>query len=153
MSVGSYCQGSVCNALPGETLRTAAQRMEKEGMGSLVVVEEDRPVGVLTDRDLVLHVLAGRRDANEARVRDAVARPAVTIRADASLPDATDLMRRRRLRRLPVVDSEGSLVGVITADDVVRLLAEEVMGLARVAASLSLKWKKSSPDEQEADTK
>lgn len=135
MSVGSYCQGSVCNALPDETLRTAAQRMEKEGMGSLVVVEEDRPVGVLTDRDLVLHVLAGRRDANEARVRDAVARPAVTIRADASLPDATDLMRRRRLRRLPVVDSEGSLVGVITADDVVRLLAEEVMGLARVAAS------------------
>ncbi|MGI9590858.1 MAG: CBS domain-containing protein [Myxococcota bacterium] len=135
MSVRSYSQGSVCNARPDETLRAAAQRMAKEGMGSLVVVEEDRPVGVLTDRDIVLHVVAGRRDADQARVREALERRAVTIDADAPLPAATDLMRRRRLRRLPVVDAEGGVVGVIAVDDVVRLLAEEISGLARIATA------------------
>jgi len=135
MSVGSYSQRSVCTAKPDETLRAVAQRMEKEGTGSLVVVEEDRAVGVLTDRDLVLHVLAGRRDAGETRVRDAVQRSAFTIGGDARLTDATNLMRRHRLRRLPVVEAEGRVVGMISADDVVRLLAEEITGLARVAAA------------------
>lgn len=135
MSVETYGQRSVGTAQPDETLRTIAQRMEKEGLGSLVVIEDEKAIGVLTDRDLALHVLAGRRDADEARVRDAVERPAVTIAADAPLTDATDLMRRRRLRRLPVVDAEQRVVGLISADDVVRLLAEEIMGLARVAAA------------------
>jgi len=135
MSVRSHCQPSVCNALPNETLRAAAQRMAKEGTGSLVVLEEDRPIGVLTDRDLALHVVAGRRNADEAQVRDALERPAITVAADAPLAEATELMRRRRLRRLPVVDAEGGVVGILSADDMIRLLAEEITGLARVAAA------------------
>jgi CBS domain-containing protein len=82
----------------------------------------------------MLRVLAEGRDADETTVRDALGRPAVTLHADAPLGAATDLMRRKRLRRLPVVDDEEQVVGVISADDVVRLLAEEITGLARVAS-------------------
>ncbi len=135
MPVGDYGQSAVCTARPDETLRAAAQRMEKHGVGSLVVVEDERPVGVLTDRDVVLHVLAERRNADATSVRSAVARSAVTVPETAGLAQAADLMRRHRLRRLPMVGPAGEVVGVISADDLVRLLAQEITGLARVSAS------------------
>lgn len=135
MSVGSYCRRGVATAEPDETLRAAAQRMEKEGVGSLVVIDEDRPVGVLTDRDIVLRVVAEGGDPDETRVRSALGRPAVTIDAEARLADAAERMMRRRVRRLPVVDQEERVVGLVATDDLVRLLAEEITGLARVSAS------------------
>ncbi len=135
MPVQDYCQQSVSTALPGETLRAAAHRMESEGVGSLVVVEEDKLVGVLTDRDIALHALADGHDPDDTPVQSALRRRAVTIAGDAGLGEALDLMRSRRLRRLPVVDAKGRGAGIIAADDVVRLLAEEITALARVSAA------------------
>ncbi len=135
MPVKDYCQQSVCTASPGETLRAAAQRMESQGVGSLVVVEEDKPVGVLTDRDIALQALADGCDPDDTTVQSALGRPVVTIAGDEGLGEALELMKRKRLRRLPVVDAKGKGVGIIAADDVVRLLAEEITGLARVSAA------------------
>jgi CBS domain-containing protein len=109
--------------------------MEKEAVGALVVLEEGRPSGVLTDRDIVRHAVAGRHDPDTMQVREAQGRPAVVIAADARLSDATALMSRHRLRRLPVVNAEGAALGLISGDDIVRLLADEISGLAHVAAT------------------
>jgi CBS domain-containing protein len=106
--------------------------MEKEGVGLLVVVEEGRPLGVVSDRDIALEVLAGRRDAAATRVEDAMTKRPVTIPADAPIAEAALRMSRQGVRRLPVVDGEEKTVGVIAADDLVRLLAEEIAGLAAV---------------------
>ncbi len=133
MPVGSYCRRSVCTAHPEEGVRGAAQRMEKEGVGLLLVVEEGRPVGVLTDRDVALEVAAARRDPSEVRVADAMTRDPVLIAASAPLPQAASLMARTGVRRLPVVDEAGSALGVFAADDLVRLLADEIGGLADVS--------------------
>ena len=104
MPVGSYCRRSVCTANPEESVRSAAQRMEKEGVGLLVVVEDGRSVGVLTDRDVTLQVTAARRDPGEVRVAEAMTRDPVQIAAEESLAQATALMSRKGVRRLPVVD-------------------------------------------------
>jgi CBS domain-containing protein len=106
--------------------------MEKEGVGLLVVVEEGRPVGVLSDRDVALAAGAGRRDPAATRVEDAMTRSPATIDADAPIAEAAHRMSRQGVRRLPVVDADGRTVGVIAADDLVRVLAEEIGGLAAV---------------------
>ncbi len=135
MPVGSYCRRSPCTANPEETLQTAARRMEKEGVGLLVVVEEGRPIGVLTDRDVALEAVAELRDPETTRVEDAMTPRPVTIAVDASVAEALKRMHGDGIRRLPVVDAENRTIGVIAADDFVRLVAEEVGGLAGVVTA------------------
>lgn len=128
MSIRAYCRRKVCLAVPDESVEAAAQRMEREGVGLLVVVAEGRPAGVLTDRDLALQLL----DPVE-RVAEAMSSKPITVRDDAPLGDAMALMSRHGVRRLPVVDASGHSIGVIASDDLVRLLASEIAGLAAVA--------------------
>jgi CBS domain-containing protein len=105
-----------------------------------VILEEDKPVGILTDRDIVVHGLAEALDPDVTSVGSAVKRPAITVAGDAGIGEALDLMKRKRLRRLPVVDAAGKSEGIVTVDDLVRMLAEEIGGLGRVAAAqLSVK--------------
>lgn len=131
MSIASYCSTPACTATPDESIRAAAQRMEKAGIGLLAVTEHGRLVGVLTDRDVALHVVAEGRDPAVARIRDAMSRPPVGIAGDASLKDALGQMASHRVRRLPVADG-ARLEGVISADDLALLVAREIDGLADV---------------------
>jgi CBS domain-containing protein len=135
MPVGSYCRRSPCTAQLDETLQASAERMEKEGVGLLVVVDGGWPVGVLSDRDVALEVLAGRRDPVATRVADAMTKKPVTVPADAPLGEAALRMSRQGVRRLPVVNVEDRLVGVIAADDLVRVLADEIGALAAVVTA------------------
>jgi len=84
------------------------------------------------DRDIALEVAAARRDPGEVRVADAMTRDPIQIAASAPLPQAASLMARAGVRRLPVVDEAGSALGIFAADDLVRLLADEIGGLADV---------------------
>ncbi len=115
---------------PSETARTAAQRMEKNGIGCLVVVSGKKPVGIVTDRDLALHILAGKRDAGLVRIGEVAARSPVTVTEGASVAEVARTMRKHGVRRLPVVDEQGELVGVAVLDDLLRLVASEIGDLA-----------------------
>jgi len=130
MSVGAYCLRSVRTAEPAETVRAAAQRMQAEHMGCLVVTENERPVGVVTDRDIALHILCEDLDPEKERVRDVMQSPVVTVGCDASLTDAVKVLRKATVRRLVVVDAAGKVAGVFAADDLLRLLATEIEDLA-----------------------
>jgi CBS domain-containing protein len=129
MSVRLYSRVSVCTAASDEAIRVAAERMEKEGVGMLVVVDDGRPVGVLTDRDVALC------DNAEAHVAQAMSAPALTMRSDASVADAAAQMGRRSVRRMPLVGADRRLAGLIAADDILRLVASEISALAAVAAA------------------
>jgi CBS domain-containing protein len=130
MAIGSYCLRAVRTAAPEETTRTAAQRMQAEHVGCLVVVENDRPIGMVTDRDLALHVLCDDLDPEKERVRDAMQSPVISVHRDALLEDSVKAMRRAAVRRLVVVDEKGKVAGVLAADDLLRLLATEMEDLA-----------------------
>ena len=117
-------------AEPDLTARSAAQQMEKQGVGCLVVVDGGKPIGVVTDRDLALYVLVGKRDPGLIRVGEIAARRPVTISDSASIGDAARTLRRHGVRRLPVVDEKGTLVGLVSGDDLLRALATEVGDLA-----------------------
>ncbi len=126
MSVGRICVREVNVASPEETVREIARRMAEQGVGTLVVLDDaKRPCGLLTDRDLVLRVLATGEDPATTRVADVMTRDPKTIAEGSPIESALGLMRAGSFRRLPVIDRGGRLVGIVSLDDVLALLAEE----------------------------
>ncbi len=114
---------------PDRTVRDAAMIMEQAGVGSLVVMDGARMVGVVTDRDLVRRALAPGLDP-DARVDAVMSSPVVTIAADADLHDAFAIFRSHGLRRL-AVERDGQFVGMVTIDDLLVDLAADLADLAR----------------------
>ena len=108
---------------PGTTVRDAAKLMQREDTGILPVVESEgtkRLVGVVTDRDIAIRVVAEGRDG-DTRVSDVMSTGKLaTLRADADVDDAMNTMADEQVRRIPIVDDRGSLVGIVAQADVVR---------------------------------
>lgn len=145
MSVGKICRRPACTVMGLETARSASERMTQEGVGALVVVEGSRPVGLLTDRDLVVRVVATGRRAGDTRVADVATLPVVTLVEDVSLQNAATEMGARGARRMPVVDAQGHLLGLLAADDLVRLVSQELTALADVASEQSPRGRRTLP--------
>ena len=104
----------------GQTAEDAALRMRFLDHGSVGVVDNDRLVGVLTDRDIVVRVIAEGRSPSEVRVEEIMSSPPVTCAADAELGSAVELMARHRIRRLPVTDRHRKLVGWLSLANLLR---------------------------------
>jgi CBS domain-containing protein len=105
---------------PATSVGEAARMLRTEDVGSLPIIERGRIAGMLTDRDIVLRVVAEGRDAESTRVADVASRELVTIDPDQSLEEAARMMSSHQLRRLPVVDEEGRLVGIVAQADLAR---------------------------------
>ena len=115
----------VASINPSATLATVAQRLRLEGIGALVVLEDGKLAGMVSERDVV-HAFAGHRaEAAEIRVADVMARDLVTCRPDDSLTRVLGLMTRHRVRHLPVLEG-GPLVGLISIGDAVKHRLDEL---------------------------
>ena len=128
-----FATATVVVAEPDTTALIAAQLMRKHHVGALVVVdaqEKSRPVGIVTDRDLVLALMAEGLDADVFTVGDIMSAQLVLASPDMDAMDAVQLMRNQRLRRLVVVDDVGRLVGIVTMEDILELLTRELAALA-----------------------
>lgn len=133
MAVGEYCNRDVVVVERTESVRTAVGLMRQHHVGDVVVVDKvgkgARPVGILTDRDIVIELLAEDVNIESVNVGDVMSMNPVTIEQSVPLMDAVALMQSKGVRRLPVVDEPGSLVGLLTVDDVIELIAEQVNAL------------------------
>jgi CBS domain-containing protein len=130
MTVGKACTRSVVSVHPEETAQAVARRMAQDDVGTLVVVEGNRPVGIITDRDLVIRVMAKELLPQEAAVRVAMTRHPVCVSEHMTLEEAIALMRGYCIRRLIVGNETKALVGVLALDDLLLLLGEEQHALA-----------------------
>lgn len=109
------------------TVTDAAQAMDRGAVGALVVTDGDRPVGIVTDRDLVVRGMA-RRTPSDARVDSVMSTDLVTMAPDVDVHDALAKFREHDIRRLPLVDG-GRVVGVLTVDDLIVDLARDLGSL------------------------
>lgn len=126
MSIGRICNRMVVLAGPQETAQAAAKRMLEHKVGTLLVLNDLRqPTGILTDRDLVTRVMAAGKDPQKMLVSEVMTRNPRTISADTPIDTAVTLMRAAGVRRMPVVGECEQLLGIISIDDVLELLAEE----------------------------
>lgn len=114
----------------------AAKLMRLHHVGDIVIVEQrggvSAPVGILTDRDLVVEILAQELSPDEVAVGDVMSYELVTAKEGDSLWDTVQRMRERGVRRMPVIDAGGGLVGIVTLDDLLEVLADELAALSRV---------------------
>ena len=103
------------------TVREAAELMNKHEIGCLIVVDtEEKPIGILTERDLLRRVLAERKDPVRIKVSQVMSKPLVTVTPHTDLEAAARLMFERKIKKLPVVE-DGRLVGLVTLTDMVRV--------------------------------
>lgn len=116
----------VVTAEPDESVVCAAQRMRDEHVGDLIILEGGRPVGIVTDRDLVVRVLAAERDPDSLTVREVMTRAPATVADDADVFDVLEQMHATGARRMPVVDEQGALVAILALDDIVAWLARQM---------------------------
>ncbi|MDJ0832461.1 MAG: CBS domain-containing protein [Gammaproteobacteria bacterium] len=133
MSAGEYCNREVVVVARDESVRTAIGLMRDHHVGSLVVTEQQgetvKPVGILTDRDIVMEILAQDVAVDTVDVGDIMSDQLVKVSAETRLVDAVSLMKQKGVRRLPVVDADGGLVGILTVDDIIDLLSEQISNL------------------------
>lgn len=136
MSIGELCSREVVVVNRDEPIREAVRLMRQHHIGDVIVVEtregHRRPVGILTDRDIVIELLSAGVDLESVAIRDAMSFELVTVRESDDLLETIERMGERGVRRVPVVDDAGALVGILSIDDVIELAAEQLSGLARL---------------------
>ena len=140
MNAGELCSRDVVVAYPDTGLVEAARLMREHHVGSLVVVGErllpDKlPVGMITDRDIVVAAVAKEVDPRTLAVGDVMSGGALTVREQDGIEDAVRLMREKGVRRVAVVSAKGALVGILAIDDVLALVAEQMDGFVRTLFS------------------
>jgi len=116
---------------PDNTIRDTAKMMSEQRVGCLVVVENGKLVGIITELDIIWKVVAGDLDPKITLVRDIMTKKVVTIGSDQTLEDATDLMVENKIKKLPVVENE-KLVGIITATDIISIQPKMIESLAKL---------------------
>lgn len=132
-TIGNACKRSVVSVTRDASVAATAALMRKHHVGAVVVADERGParvpVGILTDRDVVVEVVAADLDPKSVSVGEIVRRPLVTVPSDAACADVVREMSINGVRRMPVVDAQGALVGIVSLDD---LLIELVAPLVAV---------------------
>jgi CBS domain-containing protein len=118
--------GRIATVKTDETLEQAARAMRDRRVGCLIVTQAGHPIGVITDRDMVLRAVAEGKDPRVARVGDFATYDPITVSAGDGFETAVERMRVHGIRRLPIVDASGQVVGIVTADDLLAVLGGEL---------------------------
>jgi CBS domain-containing protein len=136
MAIGEYCNASVVCCPANTSVADIAGLMREHHVGDVIVVGEDEqsrvPLGIVTDRDIVIEAVAPQVDLNLITAGDIMNTPLITIDACADLRDALQRMQEFKVRRMPVVREDGTLAGILTVDDVVSMLVTQLAMVTEV---------------------
>ena len=122
MSLRKITKKKVVTVRPDETVVKAARLMGEKNVGSVVVVENRKPIGILTDRDIAIRVVAKKADINSILVKHVMTKKIVTGRDDQRVAELAKVMHENGIRRVPIVNKRGMLSGIITLDDLLYMM-------------------------------
>ncbi len=138
MAIGEICNREVVYVNRDVTVHAACKLMRHYHVGSLVVVDEADgkrvPVGILTDRDIVVEIDAMDLDSKVITAGDIMSPELATVPEGHGVLETIEVMRFKGVRRMPIVDAEGRLIGIVTIDDLLEVLAEELTDIARIVS-------------------
>ena len=138
MGIGEICNREVVYVNRDVSVHAACKLMRHYHVGSLVVVDEVGgkrvPAGILTDRDIVVEIDAMDLDSKVITAGDIMSQELVTVPESHGVLETIEVMRFKGVRRIPIVDGDNRLVGIVTIDDLLEVLAEELTDIARIVA-------------------
>jgi signal-transduction protein with cAMP-binding, CBS, and nucleotidyltransferase domain len=127
-----YLREDVVSVSPDISATDVARIMEQKNVGSVVVVDADgRPTGIVTDRDIIVRIIAKEHHPGDVKAREIMTENPITFTEGMQVTDAMEQMMNKGIRRMPIVDRNGKLTGIVTQDDIIRLLGEEISYIAR----------------------
>jgi CBS domain-containing protein len=136
MFVGEICNRQVVICQPDDSIQKTAEIMRDNHVGDVIVVEHKEnkhiPIGILTDRDIVIEVLAEGVSLNDIVVKDVMSSELIIVKEDDYIIETIEKMRDKGIRRVPVVNREGGLVGILAVDDTIELVAELLSNLVKL---------------------
>ncbi|GBC75230.1 Hypoxic response protein 1 [archaeon HR06] len=134
MKVKDFMSKKIVSLDINSKLEEVARVMGERRIGSIVITEEGKPKGIITERDMVIKVIAKGLDYRNLKAKDIMSYPLITINKERSLEEAAEVMLTKGIRRLIVMDEKGEMVGIITTSDLARSLAKEENLLLRAIA-------------------
>ncbi|MDA8165037.1 MAG: CBS domain-containing protein [Desulfobacteraceae bacterium] len=138
MTVGEFCNREVVIATRDDVIVEIAKLMRQHHVGDVVIVDQAKlppvPVGIVTDRDIVVELVAEEVALESVKAGDIMSYELVTAREEDGIWETLQRMRAQGVRRVPVVNRDGGLEGILTVDDLLELFSEELLALAKVPA-------------------
>ena len=139
MKIGELCNRVVIYVHDDEPVRHVAEMMRRYHVGNVVVIQfgdkEQKPVGIVTDRDIVVEVIAQGVDPDEITAGDIMSENLLLACEDEEVMDVVEAMRKKGIRRVPVVDVDGTLVGVLALDDLLQIFASGISAMADIVGT------------------
>ena len=130
MSLREIMSKDITSLPKAAAVSDAAKFMTDMNVGSVIVMEDDKPLGLLTDRDIVSKVIAYGKDLKTTAIGEVMVSPIITVSEEKDIVEVTRLMSEHGIRRLPVVDAGGKVVGVVSLDDILVILGKEMQNIA-----------------------
>ena len=118
MQIKDIMVTEVISVSPETTVVEAAKKMKEEGIGSLIIVKDEKLYGLVTDRDILTKVVAEGKDIHKVTVKDIMAKEVIYVRPDLDVEEAAKIMMDNGIKKLPVIDND-TLIGIVTATDII----------------------------------
>lgn len=131
MSLQEFCRRRVVTVSPKSNIVDACQLMARNNIGCMVAEEDGRLCGILTDRDIALKVAGEAKDPRQTKIDEVMTAKPVCISVDKNLHDLTSLMHTRHVRRVPIVDGSNKVLGIVTLDDLIAMLSDEMFEIGK----------------------
>ena len=145
MPIGDLCTHQVATIERSANVHQAARLMREQHVGDVLVCDRKDgrqiPVGILTDRDIVVGLIALDIPTHDVKVEDVMTPTLVTVRSDQGVFETIQLMEKYGVRRLPVIDPNGSLCGIVSSGDLLGLLSEEIVSISKLSERQKLREK------------
>lgn len=137
MSLENLCRREIICVNPGTKVIDATKMMEEKNVGSVIVVVESKPVGIVTDRDVMIRLVNKGLDPEETVIEDIMSPNIITLNKGTGLYEALEQIKESKssIRRFPIVDDNGTIEGIITLDDVIYLLGIEMADVSSIIES------------------
>lgn len=133
MSLKNLVERELISCQPDTTIRRVAQMMEKENVGAVLITENGKPRGIVTDRDLIIRCLSQAMNCENKPVREVMTTPVDTVNFNSGVYDVIQVMKKNEIRRVPIVDDQGNAVGLLSFGDLFQLLGKEINDLTVAA--------------------